>query len=127
MYLVLPDPQLTPSIEPPTSIAKIGSQARIGCPQRPGALYQRYYGNWKNSSSNQILDRIERPSIPGEATAPDSRYNIERYTFTLLINDVMLSDSGLWYQCELLVEDPIDSRSYNFGESENLELLVYGE
>ena len=116
---------------PPTSLffAKVGSIARLECPETPGALLGQYYGIWRDSNSSTTLLDVPKPTAPSiSPSVPDPRYSIDRSTFSLVIEDVVLSDSSSTYQCELRVESPqMPQETYTFGRSINLELLAYGE
>lgn len=124
-HTVLPTGSPSPSAT--EFFAKIGQQARLNCPRQPGRLFMQYYGQWSVNSTD--IARIPAPSR--SSSVPDffsgARYSVNRSDFSLLIDNVSLSDSGSSYRCELLVEDPQDlTERHTFGESGDLELLVYG-
>ena len=127
---VLPrSPPLPPPVAPSFFIAKVGSQAWLECPHKPGALRYQYHGQWRNSSSNEVLLDVQKPSSSFDRPyIPDPRYSIDRESFSFVIDDVELSDSGSQYQCELMVEDPQDDAIiHTYGPSSDLQLLVYSK
>ena len=125
---VLPrSPPLPPPVAPSLFVAKVGSQARLECPHKPGALYNQYHGEWRNSSS--VLLDVQKPSSSFDRRyIPDPRYSIDRESFSFVIDDVELCDSGSQYQCELMVENPQDDAIiHTYGPSSDLQLLVYSK
>ena len=103
--------------EPPldlmqTYFATTTSQAVLRCPIQPGALVQAYYGRW--ARSGVTLAEIPEPltvNSPQDAARSSARYDIDRNTFSLIINSVEAADAGDDYQCFLSVFNPIVSSS----------------
>ena len=121
----LPSPTLSlPSPSVPTTVfTRLGSQARLRCPQQPGFLIQYYSIVWSNSSSNTVLATYPRPPNVGE-----SRYLVDEATLDLLIDEASLLDSDSNYQCHLKVFDPQDNfLAHPYPPSDNITLTVYGK
>ena len=84
------------------------NRAILHCPIQPGALVQYYYGRWEKDGNTLI--QLPQPinGNPQEIVRSDSRYDLDRTTFSLIINSVEVSDAGDDYQCIL---NAVDLRS----------------
>lgn len=101
-----------------------GGVALFQCPIQPGALHEYYFGSWEKNGVN-IVD-IPRP-INGAVQnirTTDSRYSIDRATFSLLIDPVELTDSSSYYQCNLYVENPITGQRSSLQQSSSYSLSL---
>lgn len=83
-----------------------GSAATLHCPLQPGALVGHYYGSWERNG--EILVEIAAPNngIPQGIVRSDSRYDLDRTTFSLIINSVDATDADDGYICSLFVYNP---------------------
>ena len=81
------------------------NRAILHCPIQPGALVQYYYGRWEKDGNTLI--QLPQPinGNPQEIVRSDSRYDLDRTTFSLIINSVEVSDAGDDYRCILNVVD----------------------
>ena len=81
------------------------NRAILHCPIQPGALAQYYYGRWEKDGNTLI--QLPQPinGNPQEIVRSDSRYDLDRTTFSLIINSVEVSDAGDDYRCILNVVD----------------------
>ena len=91
-----------------TFFALTTSQAVLRCPIQPGALVQLYYGSWERNGVTlaEIPEPVDVDS-PQDIVRSDARYDIDRDTFSLIINSVEASDAGNSYQCILRVFNPL--------------------
>ena len=95
-----------------TFFATTASQAVIRCPIQPGALTQLYYGTWTRNGAT--LAEIPEPlneNNPQEVMRSDARFDIDRDTFSLIIDSVEANDAGNDYRCSLSVFNPLPSSS----------------
>ncbi len=82
-------------------------QAVINCPIQSGALSQLYYGTWTRNGAT--LAEIPEPldeNNPRDVIQSDTRFNIDRNTFSLIIDSVEANDAGNNYECSLRVFNP---------------------
>ena len=106
------------------------NRAILHCPIQPGALVQYYYGRWEKDGNTLI--QLPQPinGNPQEIVRSDSRYDLDRTTFSLIINSVEASDAGDDYQCILnavdLCSDPPLSIYLQTG-TVHLTLIVNGK
>ena len=104
-----------------TFSATSGDTAIIECPVKPGALLQHYYVAWyKDDNLIAELDNLEQT---------DSRYDIDRSTFSLIINSSNINDTSTNYQCEVYVQNPLSDTNtkINTEFKDTLTLQVYGK
>ena len=92
-----------------------GDNAALHCPTPPGQLGQYYSVRWKKGS--EVVAALINSLTP-LSTAP--RHSIDRTDFSLIIEDVQLSDASLSYKCEVFVRDPL---SYNGETNTRLETV----
>ena len=81
--------------------AMSGDKVVLLCPVQPGALLQQYSVRWKKD--NSAITDYDPWSV---LTAIDSRYNINRANYSLIINSVTINDTSADYKCELRVMNP---------------------
>ena len=81
------------------------NRAILHCPIQPGALVQYYYGRWEKDGNTLV--QLPQPinGNPQEIVRSDSRYDLDRTTFSLIIDSVEVSDAGDDYRCILNVVD----------------------
>lgn len=105
------------------------SQAIIRCPIQPGALTQLYYGTW--TRNGVTLVEIPEPidvDNPQDVVQSDARFDIDRNSFSLIINSVEANDAGNNYQCFLRVFNPLSTSNTIELQTEvaQLTLMVNG-
>ena len=76
-----------------------GDTATLRCPTPPGQLGQYYSVRWKKGS------KVVAALPFGTCTVP--RHSIDRTDFSLIIENVQLSDASSSYKCEVFVKDPL--------------------
>ena len=104
------------------------NRAILHCPIQPGALVQYYYGRWEKDGNTLI--QLPQPinGNPQEIVRSDSRYDLDRTTFSLIINSVEVSDAGDDYPCILYVVDPRNDLPINLQTgTAHLMLMVNGK
>ena len=79
-----------------------GERATLQCPIQPGALLQQYSVSWYKEGIE-----IAQKTINPQMTVDDSRYKIDRDTYSLIIDSANTNDTSSNYQCELFVTNPI--------------------
>lgn len=99
-----------------TFTATPNSTAELHCPIEPGALVQYYSVRW--SKDGVLIASL----ILGRLVSTDSHYNLDRSTFSLIINNVNMSDSSASYKCEVFVQY---SRGDNKRLSPDISLTLY--
>lgn len=95
---------IIPPLHPPKTnyTAVLGDRVVLLCPIQPGALLQQYSVRWMKDS---IL--IAEATNPQSVwTIDDARYNIDRATYSLIIDSININDTSSNYQCELFVTVP---------------------
>lgn len=121
-------------IDPPlnfvqTFFATTTSQAVIRCPIQPGALTQLYYGTW--TRNGVTLVEIPEPvdvDNPQDIVRSDARFDIDRNSFSLIINSVEANDADNNYQCLLSVFNPLSTNTIELRtEIVQLTLMVNGK
>ena len=85
-------------------IALSGDRVVLHCPIQPGALLQSYSVVWKKDDAE--IAKFE-PSSPQNVTTLDSKYDIDKATYALIIDPVSVNDSSTGYKCQLSAENPI--------------------
>ena len=89
---------------PKTNLTVIpGDRAVLQCPIQPGALLQQYAVIWYKEGIS-IAEATNPQSV---RTVDDSRYKIDRDTYSLIINSANINDTSNRYQCEVFVTNPI--------------------
>ena len=78
--------------------AIVGDSAVLNCPIQPGALLQYYSVSW---TKRDIA--IADLSTSLGFRSMDSRYSIDRSSFSLTIHSVNVNDSDTSYKCEIYV------------------------
>ena len=78
-----------------TFTAAVGGTAVLHCPIQPGALLQYYSVRW--TKSNVAIADL---STSLGFRSMDSRYSIDRSSFSLTIHSVNVNDSDTSYKCE---------------------------
>ena len=79
-----------------------GDNVSLHCPTPPGQLGQYYSVRWKKGY--EVVAALKNSLIP-TSTAP--RHSIDRTDFSLIIEDVQLSDASSSYKCDVFVRDPL--------------------
>ena len=82
--------------------ATSGERVTLHCPIQPGALLQQYTVRWKKDETT-IAELTNSMRV---VTIDDSRYQIDRATYSLIIDPVNISDTNSNYQCEIFVTNP---------------------
>ena len=80
-----------------------GDRVVLPCPIQPGALIQYYSVSWYKE--NSLLAQAGRLFV-SESKVDDSRYNIDRATFSLIIDPVNINDMSTQYKCHICVKFP---------------------
>ena len=97
-----------------------GDRVVLPCPIQPGALIQYYSVIWLKE--NSIVAEVHRQNI---VTADDSRYNIDRATYSLIIDPVNINDTSTRYGCDLFVTDPITNSQRQIQSSPPVSLSLH--
>ena len=73
--------------------------------------------------------RIAEATNPQDVTKADPRYNIDRATYSLIIDSVNVNDTSNSYQCELKVKNPFtnDVNTLQLSSEVSLSLTVIGK
>ena len=79
--------------------APLGGRVDLQCPIQPGALQQHYSVMWTK-------DDVEIANSQSTGK-PESRYDIDRATYALIIDPVDEGDTSSSYQCQVFVTHPI--------------------
>ena len=79
-----------------------GNSIVLPCPIEPGALLQSYSVIWTKNNT-----KIAEAVNPQYITKINSKYDIDRSTYALIINPVSVNDTSTEYRCQVLVENPI--------------------
>lgn len=84
------------------------SQTRtvLRCPLQPGALVSYYYGSWERDGETLVEIPAPNNGNPQDIVRSDTRYDLERATFSLIINSVEPTDADSSYVCILSVFNP---------------------
>ena len=80
-----------------------GDRFLLPCPIQPGALLQYYSVVWRKDST--MIAQAMNPHEDVEKT--DSRYDIDRATYALIIDPVSVNDTSANYQCQVSVQNPM--------------------
>ena len=99
-----------------------GDKVVLLCPIQPGALLQQYSVRWMK---NNILIADYNPQ--SVRTVNDSRYNIDRANYSLIIISVTVNDTSTDYKCELTVLNPKTSSQQILHPLVILSLQVIGK
>ena len=111
----LPDPP------PQTNFtAMSGDRAVLACPVQPGALIQYYSVIWLKE--NSIIAQAHRQNV---STVDDSRYNIDRASYSLIIDPVNINDTSTRYGCDLFVTDPTTTSRRQLQSSPPVSLALH--
>ena len=102
-----------------TFTATAGNTVVLHCPIQPGALLQYYSVRWTKSNT-----AIARFSTPEGFRSTDSRYSINRASFSLAINPVNVNDSDTSYKCEVYVSYPTGSDNVQLVPSRQISLTL---
>ena len=97
-----------------------GDRVVLPCPIQPGALIQYYSVIWLKE--NSIVVEVHRQNI---LTVDDSRYNIDRATYSLIIDPVNINDTSTRYGCDLFVTDPITTSRRQLQSSPPVSLSLH--
>ena len=110
---------------PDTIYAKVGESVQLDCPISPGALLQQYYVSWDESGTGIYHTRAYQPS----PVVIDNRYDLNRSTLSLIINDVRLEDASDMYHCVIRVVAPETTMEYSYNNLRTvpISLVVYGK
>lgn len=87
---------------PPQIHATPGARVVLPCPIQPGALLQHYSVQWLKDN---LLSVEYNPQL---YMVVDPRYQINRSTFSLIIDPVNVNDSSMNYQCRVFVTNPLN-------------------
>ena len=88
-----------PSLQTLFTVAS-GERVIIPCPIQPGAQIEQYSAKWTK-------DDIIIASSTDPQSVDNSPYEIDRATYSLIIDSVSTNDTSTDYQCELSVTNPI--------------------
>ena len=102
-----------------TFTATAGGTAVLNCPIQPGALLQFYSVRWTKSNVG-----IAEFSTPKGFDSTDSRYSIDRASFSLTINPVNVNDSDTSYKCEVYVRYPTGNDNVQLMPSRQISLTL---
>ena len=80
-----------------------GARVALPCPIQPGALLQQYSVTWYKEGV-RIAEATDPQSV---MTVDDSRYKIDRDTYSLIIDPTNINDTSSNYQCDLSVTNPL--------------------
>ena len=118
-------PQTTiPLPDPPPQIyftAVPGDRVVLPCSIQPGAFIQYYSVVWSIKRENSIVVRVDTQNIQFD----DSRYNIDRATYSLIIDPVNINDTNTHYGCVLYVIDPCTATWYPLQSSPPVSLSLH--
>lgn len=81
----------------------LGESVVLSCPIQPGALLEYYSAIWMKDSIEIANSEAFNPQTINET---DSRYDIDRATYALIINPVSVNDSSTSYECQVYVQNP---------------------
>ena len=76
-----------------------GERVILPCPIEPGALLQFYSVIW-------MKDNVEIATANSQRTTTSREYDIDRATYSLIIDPVRVSDASPSYQCQMYVHNP---------------------
>ena len=79
--------------------ARSGDRVDLHCPMQPGALLQHHSVIWTKDGDEIANSHSIRKS--------NSRYNIDRATYALIIEPVNENDTSSSYNCQVYVTNPI--------------------
>ena len=95
-----------PLPDPPPQInftAVSGDRVVLPCPIQPGALILYYSVKWYKETS--LL--AQGAGREFDSIVEDSRYNIDRANYSLIIDPVNINDTSTYYKCQVFVKNPI--------------------
>lgn len=115
---------IIPLLPPPQTnfTATSGDNVVLLCPIQPGALLQQYSVRWMKNNT-PIADY--NPSSVWSVN--DSRYNIDRAKYSLIIIFVTVNDTSTDYKCELGVMNPKTNSKHVLHPLVILSLQVIGK
>ena len=102
-----------------TFTATVDGTAVLNCPIQPGALLQYYSVRWTKSNVG-----IAEFSTSNGFRSTDSRYSIDRASFSLTINHVNVNDSATSYKCEVYVSHPTGNDNVQLMPSRQISLTL---
>ena len=102
-----------------TFTATSGDRIVLQCAIQPGALLEYYSVEWMKDN---VL--IAKARNPHDIAIVDSRYSIDRASYSLTIDDVNGNDSSINYQCALFVTNPITNVRQELKFSQNRDVLL---
>ena len=84
-----------------------GSQTTLRCPVQPGARVENYFGSWERRGGETLVE-IPQPinGIPQAIEVHVPGFNLDKATFSLVIDSVDLTHAGDDYRCVLSVFNP---------------------
>ena len=115
-----------PLLSPKTNFTVMsGGRVVLPCPIKPGALLQQYSVDWMKENT-PIAEATDPQNI---RTVDDSQYNIDRDTYSLIIDSANINDTSSNYKCELFVTNPNTNTREKLQPSLSvaLSLKVYGK
>ena len=100
-----------------------GDRVVLPCPIQPGALLEQYSVVWRKGDT-AIVEAINPQDVRTEP-----RYNIDRATYSLIIDSVNINDTSSGYRCELSVTNPITNavNMLQLSSEVSLSLTVIGK
>ena len=78
-----------------------GERVVLFCPIQPGALLEYYSVIWMKDNI-KIADLEELETM----NKTNSRYDIDRATYALIVDPVSVNDSSTSYECQVYVQNP---------------------
>ena len=101
-----------------------GDRVVLPCPIQPGALLEQYSVIWRKGDT-RIVEAIN----PQDVRRAEPRYNIDRATYSLIIDSVNINDTSSGYQCELEVTNPLTNavNMLQLSSEVSLSLTVIGK
>ena len=101
-----------------------GDRVVLPCPIQRGALLEQYSVVWKKGDTT-----IVEATNPQDVRAAEPQYNINRATYSLIIDSVNINDTSSGYRCELSVTNPITNAktTLQLSSEVSLSLTVIGK
>ena len=95
-----------------------GGTAILHCPIQPGAFLQYYSVRWRKNG--ETVAQLHATSQHSKS----SRYDIDRSSFSLIIDPVSISDSSESYECETYVRNPLTGGNRKLVPSRKISLTL---